>query len=463
MEQKNNVEQLLTRVEKMGFSPEVQAQVRTNLEKGLTEFAAYDTVIFGQDKIDRMDYQLNFGLSKKKDNPAVYLNSVDTILQQEVIVPHMVIGEVDTIVIERLLMNKPQPDIVHPGNIQDYEQAKHEHHQLVQGNMQWLMERSPETFNALIVKHNPVIDFDIPKDLRDQQQVLQSGLVKANTFSTYYNLTVLEMYNAMNERAVLKTLFKTNQDKEQAQAPAQTEQQENQQQNSRTFRTWVKTNLENRNNDGVAEIKFFNPFNLREKLREYNFEELKSMYTRNDVIYYLEKGSQVELTNLNKTGEQKILIEVDAEFKNFIFRNLAGDIITNHKPYLKEQLKVEVGTHVKLSKTDDPTARNVKKTVDETQQQRADRFTQLKEKNAATGTGKTTEQQNLPVAQMQAAAKPEPAPGKENVQGNTVKPDGGTPKKNNNNKQDGQQPLKPKGGKKNREVQEDSVKQGIRR
>lgn len=461
MEQKNNVEQLLTRVEKMGFSPEVQAQVRTNLEKGLTEFPAYDTVLFGEDRIDRMDYQLNFGLSKKKDSLDVYLNSVDTMLQKEVAVPHMIIGDIDTLNIERLLMNKPQPDIVHPGNMQDFELAKHEHHQLVQGNMQWLMEKSPDTFNALVVKHNPVIDFDIPKELRGQQQELQSGLVKANTFSTYYNLTVLEMYSAMNERPVLKTLFKTKQDKEQT--PAEGAQQENQQQNNRTFKTWLKPNFESRSSDGAAEIKFYPPFNMREKLREYNFEELKSMYSRNDVIYYLEKGSQVELTNLNKTGDPKILMEVDAEFKNFIFRKLTGEIITNHKPFLKEQLKVEVGTHVKLSKTDDPTARNVKKTVDETQQQRADRFAQLKEKTAATATGKTNDQHHLPVAQVQTVVKPEPATVKDNAQGNTVKPDGESSKKNNNNKPGGQQPLKPKGNKKNPVIQEDGANQGLRR
>ena len=348
MERTENVERLLNTVEKLGFSEQVKEQVKEHMAQGLSKFEAYESLKMGDNKID---YQLNFDVSKKNDDGKVYLNTIDTLRENQVRVPHTVVLGVDTTSVETLIKNKPLGDNVHPGNLNDFETELYDHRVRVETKMEFLKEHAPEVYNALQVKYHLELPFEISAEMKQQQEMLQQGLVKYNSFSTYFNLTALEMYNALDGGAALKQLFKTKGDKE-VPAPRQEEGAEK----DNKYKSWVQIDPEVRRADGSHEMKLFHEnrnFNLRQVLADFNLSETNDRYSRIDVIRFLEKGSQVKVTNLNTAGEKELLIRANPEFKTIDLFKVNGQPISSPKPYLKQALQVEVGAVVELKKWSD--------------------------------------------------------------------------------------------------------------
>lgn len=352
MERNENVEKLLKTVEKLGFSKDAQEQVKENMNNGLAEFAAYESVRMGPDMVD---YQLNFSTSKNTENPNVYLNSVDVLLNKSITVPHRLVLGFDTQEAETLLMNKPQPEMVNPFNKEEYERMTYVHNAKAEEKMKFLFEHAPEVFNALYIKYRPEVDIQITPEMQQQQELLQQGLVKYNSFSTYYNLTKLELYNALDGGAVLKTLFKINKPED--------EQQNTQEQKDNKYKSWVQVNFDKKRSDGSYEMKMYHEnrdYHLREVFSNYNFKETNDRFSRGDVIRFMEKGSRVLLTNLGDLGEKQVIARANPEFKGIDLYKLTGEPIRNAKAYLKNPLAVEVGAVVALRRTDDLNTSSIK-------------------------------------------------------------------------------------------------------
>lgn len=411
MERTENVEKLMTTIEKLGFSREVQNQVKEHMNNGLSEFAAYESMPMGQDLID---YRLNFSLSKVKENHNVYLNSIDVVLDKAVIVPHKMVLGFDTTEAETLLQNKPREEMVNPFNREEFDKLMFVHNAKVEEKMKFLSEHAPEIFNALQVKYKPEIDVAISPEMQKQQEQLQNSLQLYNTFSTYYNLTKLEMYNAMNGGAIFKTLFKVNTNAEQA-------SQSNDPAVDNKYRTWIQVDFQKRREDGRFEMKMFHEkrdFNLREVLREYNFKETNDRFDRQEVAKFLQKGSKFLVTNLGDMGEKEVLIRANPEFKNIDIFKLNGEAIRSGRMYLKNPMFAEVSNVVSLKKGDGAprTAMQVELTA-ENIQEKANKF-QLA-KNSINPDQKKSARENKPT-EKEAQNNQQTKPGNNQAQNGTI-------------------------------------------
>lgn len=241
--------------------------------------------------------------------------------------------------------------MVNPFNKEEFDRLLFVHNAKVEEKMKFVSEHAPEVFNALYAKYKPTLELPITPEMQKRQEELQRGLVKYNTFSTYYNLTKLETYNAMDGGAINKTMFKVNRSDEQTQQNTQVDiTKENK------YKAWVRVDFNNKRNDGSYEMEMFHEnrnFNLREVLSNYNFKETNDRFARADVVKFLEKGSKVMVSNLSESGDEKVLIRANPEYKNIDIFKLSGEAIKSPKAYLKNPLAVDVADVVSLKKAGD--------------------------------------------------------------------------------------------------------------
>jgi hypothetical protein len=269
-------------------------------------------------------------------------------------VPHKTVLGFDTTEAETLLKNRPSEQMVNPFNKEEFDKLMHVHNAEVESKMGFLFQHAPAVFDALYVKYKPDVQIQPSPEMVKTMQTLENDQVKFNTFSTYYNLTKLEMYNLMDGGAIFKTLFKTN--KEGVPAVGQNAAQQNEPAKDNRYKAWVRVDFDNRRPDGSFEIKMFHEnrnFNLRELFSNYNFKETNDRFSRGDVVKFLEKGSKILVTNLNDTGEKELLVRANPEYKDLDKFKLTGEPIRSPKDYLKNQLAVEVADVVSLKKAGD--------------------------------------------------------------------------------------------------------------
>lgn len=372
MERNENVEKLLETVTKLGFSDDVKSQIRESMNGGLAQFSAYEQMRMGADIVD---YQLNFSPSKNATNTNVYLNGIDVLLEKDIPVPHKTVLGLDTREVETLLMNKPDPEVMNVGNMDDFNRLMFVHNAKAEEKMKFLSEHAPEVFNALYVKFKPDVDVVISPEMAKQQEDLQKGLIKMNSFSTYYNLTKLELYNGLDGGAIFKTLFKVN--KEEQSANKQTEPQQD-----NKYKAWIRLDFDKKRPDGSYEMQMFHEnrkFDLREVLSLYNFKETSNRFDRAEVIKFLQKGSKFTLTNLGDSGEKQVIVRANPEFKNLDLFKLSGEAIKNNNFYRKNPMSVEVGASVSLKKANGVNNSPEQKSMSpDTKNELASRFNQVK-------------------------------------------------------------------------------------
>ena len=372
MERNENVEKLLETVTKLGFSDDVKSQIRESMNGGLAQFSAYEQMRMGADIVD---YQLNFSPSKNATNTNVYLNGIDVLLEKDIPVPHKTVLGLDTREVETLLMNKPDPEVINVGNMDDFNRLMFVHNAKAEEKMKFLSEHAPEVFNALYVKFKPDVDVVISPEMAKQQEDLQKGLIKMNSFSTYYNLTKLELYNGLDGGAIFKTLFKVN--KEEQSANKQTEPQQD-----NKYKAWIRLDFDKKRPDGSYEMQMFHEnrkFDLREVLSLYNFKETSNRFDRAEVIKFLQKGSKFTLTNLGDSGEKQVIVRANPEFKNLDLFKLSGEAIKNNNFYRKNPMSVEVGASVSLKKANGVNNSPEQKSMSpDTKNELASRFNQVK-------------------------------------------------------------------------------------
>lgn len=178
---------------------------------------------------------------------------------------------------------------------------------------------------------------------------MSNGQTQYNRFSNYFGLTALEMYNSLaNEAAVLKTNLPKTGSKE-INTLEQFEQQDTQQ---TTFSSWVKPDFSaDRKEDGSLPMKFYpDDFNVIEKVGVLNVEEAVNSKTLDKICSFLEKGSRVELTNLNPEGEKKIRVQIDPTIKGARLYTQEGQLIENKDMYLKPDYHFKVGAVIEFAR-----------------------------------------------------------------------------------------------------------------
>ncbi len=353
-----NLKKLLTKVEKLGWQ-EMQPQIIEAFSQGLDSFTTYGEKAFGESVLE-VGFQFGVGTTNKD---TIYLNEMETLLTRPVFVPHTTIDGKETEQLEFLLRHLPRDENnkIIRDNLVPEEQAIL---QRVHQGLQWTMEKAPDVFNALMAKYNPPIDFAVPESMQQTQEALQRDTVRYNKVSSYFNLCALELYNAMDGRFPLKTLFITKDQPtpEQQQTASRQSKSANpaddsantDQANSkkRTFDAYLKMDFTQRRSDGTSPIELIpaNRLHIGKAIMEFHLEEMKSQYNRGPLMKYLEKGSLVQFTNANKTGEKTILLSTNPEEGRLDPRRSNGTLLNDVKAYLKNPLTVQVGAVVSMQK-----------------------------------------------------------------------------------------------------------------
>lgn len=335
-----NLNKLLTKVEKLGYK-DTQDQIIANFEAGVQEFEAFTVKPMGPET--RMEASLHFGPGKKNDG-IIYLNEIEALVVRPVPVHHLIVNGKATEGLEDPLRMLPKHDNgqLNSAVFTDVDRALLER---AQNNLQYLQEHAPDLFNQLAAKYNPPLNFTVTPEQKQLQEQLQQQTVIYNRVSSYYNLTALEMYNAMDGGYPLKTLFKTKEH-----GPLDEQGSDN----KRQFQTYLKMDFANRNQDGSTPIIFIPASHLKlgAALLDYNIEEMKSRFNRGDIIKYLEKGSKVELTNANKTGEKRIILRSNPEERELTLYTTAMQEIKNKKDYLRAPMTMNLDGDVIRVSTD---------------------------------------------------------------------------------------------------------------
>jgi hypothetical protein len=395
MEQNEVTEKLVNKAGKLGYSVQVQQDIRQARENGLIEFSVGETKSF-RSPVDAgnftVDYQLNF--APGKDQSTTYLQTIEALLTRDIPIIHASIDGVNTRDTERLILQNP---LLNGG-----QQLPEDYVNKLRDQMQWALEHAPETFAALLVKYNPPVQLTIPESVTKMAVEFQANQNKYNIYSSYFNLTALEIANTLQGRHVRKSLFRTNSAEQQnARAPQNAEealQKSNldnasteadslsakQSGKNNTFKTWLLADFESpRRRDGAAEIKLLGDFDVMQVIKQFHFRELVNMYDRSRVADFVEKGSLMLFNNLNDKGEPQVLLQANGIYKGADMFKLDGEPIKNHRAYLKER-HVEVGTYVELKRGPQVVDEQQKKTP-ESGQQRTQRMNDLRNQAIAAG------------------------------------------------------------------------------
>jgi hypothetical protein len=309
-------------------------EIAKNLLEGKKTFSIEGISVFGKEWIE---YKLNFGLSKKDSDPKIYYNTVSAELYKDIKIPSLTVEGVSLQALETKLQ-------LPTGQLSAKDQQKHLKE--ISQEMKLVMDHKPEVFNALMVKFNPKLDFEIPAAMQAAQEKLYNENKRSHEFSNYYNLTPLEIYNVLNGRSVNKNLFRTHS------APAKVEGVQPKLSDLQ-FNTWVRIDFSKPPVDGERKVDLLQrkTYIIDKQLEHYNFLELKTPASRLAVEEALKKGSQVLVNNLNSTGEKKVLIEALPKYNSFLFHKLDGSQISRYtlNDYQKVQFNKEVSEFVEFS------------------------------------------------------------------------------------------------------------------
>src|SRR5690606_4236938 len=118
------------------------------------------------------------------------------------------------------------------------------------------------------------------------------------------------------------------------------------------FKSWVKMEVSTPRRANGSREMILSPDNLdlRQIVKQYNFEETNDRYAREKVVTFLEKGGRVIVTNLNPNGDARIGIEVDPERRDIKLYKETGEQVSRDV-YLKNNYSVKVGQTVELVKS----------------------------------------------------------------------------------------------------------------
>ncbi len=347
------LERIANTLFKTGYGEEFTPKIAEKLAAGIKEFviAADHPLMFGKDELA---LQVVIGQTKK-DPPSTVLKGIDAYLTKSIKIPPVVIQDqsghvlLDVRNLDGRLANPPVMATMPPAMHEDFSNFQKKYKEEINKDMQFLMKAVPDVFNLLHAKYNPALGFAIPPEMTEQQGKIIADHYVHNMFSSYFNLTPLEIYGMLkNKLPVNKDLFKTSKAD-----PAVTESN-GQKQPSERFNAWIRVNFNERGQDGNYLIEFVKTrkeAKIWDALSKYNFLELNNDVGKISTIHHLKKAGLVELTNGNTVGEKKVLVGADPGYQMRIkIFKLSGDPIRYHNSYLKNPLEKKISEVVSLPK-----------------------------------------------------------------------------------------------------------------
>lgn len=329
--EKNMYDRITNQLVKSGYGDGQHHKVAEYLKEGKLDFPLHYTFLFSP---DTLNLEPRFAPDESGRGP--YLQEVHAVLNKGIEIPPERIGSVDTFELNNRFKNPPNPEFVTPDNQQEFIALQQAWQQQINGDMKILMEQKPETFVRFMEKYNPQLDFDIPPAIVRQRDQLREEHTISVTISSYYNLTPLEIYNALRfDRAINKDLFRKPKEGEPS------EQTPDGKVKNISYNAWVKPNVKQPPDEkGRVQMQMWTKewgFNLVRELNLYNFREMQSdNLGRSDKIYFMKKGVAVTFTNANSNGERFVKAIAMPGDKLVDLYKLSGERISNQKDYLKK-------------------------------------------------------------------------------------------------------------------------------
>lgn len=331
--EKNTYDRITNQLVKTGYGESQHHKVAEYVKEGKMEFPLRYTLTFGTDTLNLVP---RYAPDENGQGP--YQQEVHAVLYKGIDIPPEKIGPVDTLNLESRFQNPPNPELITPENQHEFMLMEHEYRGQINADMKILMEQKPDIFIRFMEKYRPQLDFEASPALVKQQEQLRTDHKIDVLISSYYNLSPLEVYNALRfERAINKDLFRKPKEGE----PAE-KRPDGKIENIR-YNAWVKPKLnEALDENGRIQMQMWTKewgFNLVRELNLYNFREMQSENLgRNDKIYFMKKGVAATFTNVNATGDRQVRAIADPEVKKVELYKMNGEKILNQKDYLKKQV-----------------------------------------------------------------------------------------------------------------------------
>lgn len=423
-EVQKDYDRIIKNLEGTGRGTEHQPLVAEYLEKELKAFFLQKEYDF-PDGV-KMYEEMHYGQNEKKTG--MYPQRVYAELHIPVEIPTKEIEGILTGDLENRLQNPPDAELVTPENRHEFEAMSVRHQQEISRDLKVIMEKEPDIFVQFLEKYKPKVDFAIPEELKKKQEQLHEDHHPTNTFSSYFNLSPLEIYHSLRygTAAIHKTLFrKAKPGEEVALHPDGTPQ-------NVKYSTWVKVDYSQPPDEfgahPVIMPKGKRNFSLVRDLNLHNFNEMLSeSLGRSDKIQFMMKGGPAVFTNNNPTGERKVIAIADPFAGEVKLRKLNGEPIYNHNDYLKNPVIREVEKFKEITRRKQGTEQTLPRpTVSRApfakgvtpEGKRSDRFTGQPDPSEGQKSTASSGGQEKPAATVQGQDKPSD---KEAQQNNTDK------------------------------------------
>jgi hypothetical protein len=297
-----------------GFGERHNDLIDYHVKRGTPDFQIVDEALIGN---HRVEHTLHFRLGTGKDGERHYYNGMQSTLYA-IEVPREVINGIDTADLEALLQKRPKITYNDMLVGMDKFNATNQAYIINLSNrMQVVAQGDPDTFNMLMVKYNPEINFAQDPAWADVQKEIRENQTRQQFFKwSSKRITSTEAPNLLYGRAVNKDLFDKN---------------------GNQYNSWLQIDFNSKKTDsGNYQWHSWHEkrgFNISDKIDEFNFK----FDSKSDLIKNLRKGFQVEVIGIKADKSEEVLvIEANPEKKTITIYDSNGDYAP-HNLYKKTQ------------------------------------------------------------------------------------------------------------------------------
>lgn len=326
MDIQEKTEKLLSDLVRLQFDPQVHAAgIQAAISKGVDKFSTYETNANGVP----LDMQLNFSYYEKSDR--YVLTDTEALLVKDIVVPPVMKGEISADDLDKAMAAYKSLDLEKTPH-ETVEQQK----EYIDTHLMAMQEHSPDTFNALIAKHDHEFPFDLSNEQLKSIAELKSGQEVYAKFSSYFNLTPDNMRNLLKnpEASVRKQFYAKPKEGEDPTAQRQ------------TYFSWVKPVLHEMSDNGTTKMKMASDYDLHSKLKGMNFVETQDKAQLTEVVRLAQEGFELKLNNLNKTGDPSVRMLANPDMRSFSIYPLNGPRIPKpHNLFRKDPVRVTIGAN----------------------------------------------------------------------------------------------------------------------
>lgn len=356
MDNNEKIEKLCSDLARLEFTPEMHIdKIKEQIDKGVDKFELYESSLDGV----ALDMKLNISYYDKSDR--YVLTDTEALLIKDIPVPPATTDDISAEDLEKAIIEFKQIDL----GTADHTSVELQKLYIDQ-HLENYMEHSPDTFCAIIAKHDPDFPYEISPEHEVKINQLKEGQEVYANFSSYFNLTPDNMRNLLQnpDVAVRKQFFAKQKPEDDPLAKRE------------TYHSWVRPIVGETADNGTTKMKMFKDYELHAKLGGLNFVETQDRARLNEVVKHLQDGYEVVLNNRNKESEiAKVRIIANPEMRTVaIYPETGPRIPKSHKQFLKDPVRATLGENgIELHRQSEMN-RNQKVNPNTTQQQQPNRL-----------------------------------------------------------------------------------------